>query len=350
MLCVGIPRWKQGYLPSFIAGPELEVLFVSESALSLRAHDAVLLWGTQNRHRSVAARADATRVPVWRMEDGFLRSVGLGSDLEEPLSLVVDTCGIYYDPNVPSDLERTLAEGEFGAAELARANSLRTRIVDAGISKYNVGLRRPVGPVDGGRPVVLVIGQVEDDASIELGTLDVRRNEDLLRAARLVRPHAHLIYKPHPDVVRGHRSDSLPLSLARRLCDEVVVHASLADCLNAADEVHTMTSLVGFEALMRGLRVMTYGQPFYSGWGLTEDRHPHPRRTRALSLDELVAGTLLRYARYVDPVTGQRTTAEATLERLLRKRRETPLKRLGLIGRQVRRLRNIVRGALGRAL
>ena len=81
--------------------------------------------------------------------------------------------------------------------------------------------------------------------------------------------------------------------------DLLVGQVPIAACLDAAHEVHTMTSLVGFEALLRGLPVVTYGQPFYAGWGLTEDRAPVSRRTRRLSLDELVAGALLRYPRYV---------------------------------------------------
>ena len=44
-----------------------------------------------------------------RVEDGFLRSRGLGADLIPPLSLVLDDMGIYYDPNSPSRLE-TLIE------------------------------------------------------------------------------------------------------------------------------------------------------------------------------------------------------------------------------------------------
>jgi capsular polysaccharide export protein len=73
----------------------------------------------------------------------------------------------------------------------------------------------------------------------------------------------------------------------------------IAACLALADEVHTMTSLVGFEALLRGLPVVTYGQPFYASWGLTQDHAPIQRRTRRLTLDELVAGALIRYPRYI---------------------------------------------------
>ena len=49
-----------------------------------------------------------------------------------------------------------------------------------------------------------------------------------------------------------------------------------------------MTSLTGSEALMREKCVVTYGQPFYAGWGLTQDRHPPARRTRRRILDAAV--------------------------------------------------------------
>jgi capsular polysaccharide export protein len=123
-------------------------------------------------------------------------------------------------------------------------------------------------------------------------------NLSLLRAVRLANPDAFIIYKPHPDVLSGNRSGSLH-DVTSAPWDLLVGQVPLATCLEAAHEVHTMTSLVGFEALLRGMRVVTYGQPFYAGWGLTEDQAPLARRTRRLSLDELVAGALLRYPRYV---------------------------------------------------
>jgi capsular polysaccharide export protein len=304
----------------------------------------LVVWGTREppELRALAARR---RVPIWRMEDGFLRSVGLGSDLYAPASLVVDPDGIYYDPTRPSALERILAEATFTDGELERARRLRERIVREGVSKYNIARGSYAGPGDG-RSLVLVIGQVEDDASIQLGCLDVRRNEELLRAARSARPDAHLVYKPHPDVVSGNRQDSLPLALARAIADDVVVDASLAECLGAADEVHTMTSLVGFEALLRRLPVSVYGQPFYAGWGLTNDRHPHPRRTRRLTLDELVAGALVRYPRYVSPVTRRFTTPEAIVEHLVRARMSPPAPwRHSWPARQMGKLLNLAKEA-----
>ena len=347
MVCVGFSTWKRGFLPSFLRGPGNRVIF-ADGAVEIAARidpsdDAVVVvWGTREDEAATTAAADAS-APIWRMEDGFLRSVGLGSDLYAPASLVLDPLGIYYDPQRPSELERILAEERFDEDELARARALRELVVASKISKYNVGVRRHVGPRAGdARQVVLAIGQVEDDASIQRGCLDVSKNEELVRAARIARPHAYLVYKPHPDVVSGNRQDSLPLDVARKLCDEVVVDATLPDCLAVASEVHTMTSLVGFEALLRELRVVAYGQPFYAGWGLTEDRHPHPRRTRRLSLDELVLGTLLSYPRYVHPRSGQYSTPEAIVE-YLRTAPRPPGWETTWAGRQVRKAVNIAR-------
>jgi capsular polysaccharide export protein len=351
VLAVGFQSWKRGYLPSFFQGEPYDLQFARRRAeVERRASPgtALLVWGV-SEPAWVRELADARELPLWRMEDGFLRSVGLGSDLYRPASLAVDTRGIYFDPSAPSDLEHLLRTLEPSAAELARAAALRASIVEAGLSKYNVGARRSVGLARGGRPVALVVGQVEDDASIQRGCVDLRTNEALLRAARRARPFAHLVYKPHPDVVSGNRRDSLPLTLAARLCDEVVVDASLADCLAAADEVHTLTSLVGFEALLRGVEVHTYGLPFYAGWGLTHDRHAIPRRGRAVSLDRLVTAALLRYPRYVHPETGRPIGAEDTVAWLLEARRGPALAPGGQrVRRQLRRLFHVVEGVLRR--
>lgn len=99
-----------------------------------------------------------------------------------------------------------------------------------------------------------------------------------------------------------------------------MVGAPLSGLFPLVDEVHTLTSLSGFEALLRGVPVVTYGRPFYAGWGLTEDRAPEGfppgRRGVARSLEELVAATLLLYPRYIDPVTLLPCQAELILERL----------------------------------
>jgi capsular polysaccharide export protein len=134
---------------------------------------------------------------------------------------------------------------------------------------------------------------------------------------RETRPDAHVIYKPHPDVEAGHRRGCLSDEDCLRFADEIVRDAPITALIDVADEVHVISSLAGFEALLRGMRVTTYGTPFYAGWGLTEDKGPPvERRSVRRSIDELVAAVLLLYPRYLDPVTGLPCPPEILIRRL----------------------------------
>ena len=264
----------------------------------------------------------ASDVRILRLEDGFLRSVGLGADLIRPLSWVVDGRGIYYDATRPSDLEHLLADTEFAPALVQRAAFLRERIVTEGLTKYNIGISGWQRP-DGAEKVILVPGQVESDASLVYGAPQIRSNIGLLQAVRQANPDAYVVYKPHPDVMAGLRAKGLGEDEARNCCDELVTDVAMGDLLRVVDEVHVLTSLAGFEALMRGKPVTCYGQPFYSGWGLTVDMIPHPRRQRRLSLDELVAGVLIEYPLYLSRVSNALITPEQALDELLAWRAKT---------------------------
>jgi capsular polysaccharide export protein len=172
-------------------------------------------------------------------------------------------------------------------------------------------------PAAPGRRRILVPGQVEDDLSVMRGGAGaVRGNLDLLRAVRAAEPEAFIVFKPHPDVEAGYRRGGVADGAAAGLADLVLEKVPIAPLLGQVDAVHTITSLAGFEALLRGLPVTCWGRPFYAGWGLTQDRAPIPRRARRLSLDELVAGALILHPRYQDPVTLLPTTPEALLDRL----------------------------------
>lgn len=352
-VCVGFSAWKRGFVPDFLETPRSTVRFArSVEAAEQRGlpDDATLVVWASGDTESARRLGERAGIPVWRMEDGFLRSVGLGSDLFAPASLVLDDRGIYYDPTRPSALEQILQETDFTAEERERARALRESILRAGLTKYNVGADRTLElPSRTHAPVVLVVGQVEDDASIRLGCPGIRTNLALLEEVREQRPDAVVVFRPHPDVVSGNRRGAVPPEVARALADVVADDHALAACLERADEVHTLSSLVGFEALLREKRVFTYGQPFYSGWGLTQDRHPHPRRTRRLSLDELVAGTLIRYPRYISLRTGRLTTPEVIV-RQLTELRDAHLSSSGVRVawsiRQARKARNLVRGVL----
>lgn len=252
-----------------------------------------------------------------RVEDGFLRSRGLGAALVPPLSLVADDLGIYYDPNHESRLERIIAEGPPPGGE-ARAAALIARMLELGLSKYNLGTTLPGLPADlpSGRRI-LIPGQVEDDASIRLGAGKEKTNLALLERARAENPSAVLIYKPHPDVEAGLRPGVIPPERLKDLADAVIRGVDAAAALRGVDELWTITSTMGFEALLRGLPVTTLGAPFYAGWGLTRDLGPVPARRRARpSVEAFAHAALIAYPRYFNPKTGLPCAPEAAIEYL----------------------------------
>ncbi|NEV61127.1 capsular polysaccharide biosynthesis protein [Thiorhodococcus minor] len=304
---LGFSPWKRKLAHRFMQGSELHFGERVMHSQAMHSNETVAVWGSTKTPPGVQAL---------RLEDGFLRSVGLGADLVEPLSWVIDGRGLYYDARHPSDLEILLQNHEFPTSLLQRARRLRERIVATGLTKYNVGTtpwRRP----ECAARVILVTGQVETDASILCGAPAIRRNIELLRAAREENPDAYLIYKPHPDVLAGLRAKGDDETCAQEWCDEVVINVPMGPLLDAVDEVQVLTSLAGFEALLRGKAVVCHGIPFYAGWGLTAERAPIERRSRRLTLDMLVAGSLILYPTYISRTTQRFTTPERALDELL---------------------------------
>ncbi|MDP4023268.1 capsular biosynthesis protein [Methylobacterium sp. NEAU 140] len=324
---VGMSRWKRPALDVLGLGPAGRPVhtMTTEAAITAgRRHGGrVLAWSTRAPGQLEAACAEAG-LPLARVEDGFLRSVGLGASLQPGASIVVDDLGIYYDPRRESRLQRLLAESAFPPDLVARARALREAVVARRLSKYNVGLDAGVLDWPAGRRIVLVPGQVEDDASVQHGSPLVRSNKALLAAARARNPDAFLLYKPHPDVEAGYRPGRIPEAEALALADRIVGGVSIVDLLDRVHHVETMTSLAGFEALIRGLTVATHGRPFYAGWGLSEDLAPGADRGRRLALDELVAGAMILYPRYLDPVAMKPCTPEQLLDRLSEARAAAP--------------------------
>lgn len=322
-IAVGYRRWKANNIRPFLGLDEGRVHFVRSAGAAARLKpgpdDRLVVWGG-DPEEAVTALARDSGAALLRMEDGFVRSVGLGSDFIPPLSLVLDRTGIYFDPRQPSDLERLLNAMVFSAEDRDRAAKVRRDIVMHGITKYNIERRQEPAWHPAGRRVVLVPGQVEDDASIRYGCEAVRTNLGLLQAVRQECPDAYIVYKPHPDVFARNRKGRVHLKSATRYADAIETVCSIVSCVEACDEVHTMTSLAGFDALLRGKTVTVHGRPFYAGWGLTRDRLPIPRRERVLDLDELVAGALLHYPIYWDQALKGFTTCEAVIRQLVRQR------------------------------
>ena len=316
----GMRLWKRRHLQNFF-GSSRRVAFTFDpdraQAKAQARGQKQLIWANSPTPSAAAA-------PVLRVEDGFLRSRGLGADLVPPLSLVLDDLGIYYDPRRQSRLETLILSPPPPGAE-ARASALIAQICSARVSKYNLGGSTPDLTLQPTGPRILVPGQVEDDASICLGTDTVRRNLDLLRAVRAANPRAVILYKPHPDVEAGLRPGAVDPADLQGLADCVAPLSDPLALIDICDQVWTMTSLLGFESLLRGKSVTCLGTPFYAGWGLTRDLGQIPLRRRQAAdghplprppLWQLVHATLVAYPRYRDSLTGRPCPAEVAVERL----------------------------------
>ena len=308
----GVRMWKRRNVTRFRPRTERRPKFTNkpENARTVASHEQRRLW----IWASHATRQDPQETGY--VEDGFLRSVGLGAELTQAASLVFDRSGIYYDPTRPSDLESLIATAAEGGADTVRARNLIDSILQARLSKYNVG-RTGTLPTRANGRTILVPGQVEDDASIQRGAGQVRTNVELLKTVRDRNPDAHLIYKPHPDVEAGLRTGLVSPDHLASLADEVARDLSPIGLIERADAIWTMTSLMGFEALIRDKHVTCLGMPFYAGWGLTTDLGPIcPRRAARPTLEQLAWATLIAYPRYVDPISGLPCTPELIVERL----------------------------------
>lgn len=344
---LGVSKWKRRYLAGFL-GFKASIQFVDKLD-QIPQMAKVLLWAAYAKTETLS-QLRAKRCEVVLLEDGFLRSVGLGLNHAPPFSLVLDRQGMYYDATQASDLETLLNTHVFSDEQCQRAEKLIHQMIDLKLTKYNLSsnlanqaltdLNHQLAVLPENKKVILVPGQVESDRSIALGSPVIQSNQALLKQVRQQNPAAFVIYKPHPDVLTGLRQGELVEQSG--LYDLQVIDIAMADLLDWVDEVHTMTSLTGFEGLLRGKKVVCYGQPFYAGWGLTEDTLPCERRGRNLTLAELVVGALMLYPTYADPKTGHLMDVETAIT-LIHQQKEHGEQGLVFYKRWLRKLRQLVK-------
>lgn len=319
---VGFARHKRDLARAHLGAAGAGAIFLRREPPDLlaraRAAGARELVAWSDRLSSTAeAAAREAGLAVTRVEDGFLRSRGLGRKRTPPASLCLDARALHFEAARASDLETLLQTHAFTDVERARGARLRETIVSGGVTKYNLREDAPdLRAAARGRRVALVMAQVPGDASLRGGAALFAGNLDFLDAVRAARPDAFVVFKDHPDLVAGLRPGATPRETAARRADLVLTSGDSAALYAQVDEVHVMTSLSGFEALLRGAAVTCWGLPFYAGWGLTTDRIACPRRTRRLALDELVVAAIGRYPSYLDPDSGVPCRAEDVLERL----------------------------------
>ncbi|MDI4500128.1 capsular polysaccharide biosynthesis protein [Moraxella nonliquefaciens] len=300
-----------------------------------------VVWGQKSKRllKDKLAKRGMINPVIWCMEDGFIRSYGLGATLIAPLSVVMDDVGIYFDATAPSRLEQILNTICLTDDQRQRAKGLHELFLTKRMSKYNLSTKnhdfiRQINALQSNRPIHLVVGQVEDDASVQTCTSVIKKNSELLARVRADFAHDVIIYKPHPDVEAGLRPGKAD---NHHMADVIAHDVAMPDCLDVCDVVHTISSLTGFEALLRGKSVVCYGLPFYAGFGLTDDVieanntskiNALGRRTRPnlppLTLEELIYATLIDYPMYHLPHKIGLATPEQVIAHLHDQRHTAP--------------------------
>jgi Capsule polysaccharide biosynthesis protein len=328
MLLWHVNIWKREFLVDYL--DDYRVCFV-RSRTSLRrlrrehpdlfqSKYALGVWGNRPEYELKRFAASA-RVDFFRIEDGFLRSMGGGILHSRPHSLVFDQGGLYYDARSKSDIQtffdQVNLDQDPNLAAQARAGLSLMRA--ARLSKYYTYFKdHPVELEDDEgqerREKILVVGQVPGDASIRYGNLfkfnllhQRFSNVKLMQAASDYFSAAKLFYKPHPDTGLA-KIKTIENSAHPRTVTIIDADEPIANLVSAVDAVFTQTSLVGLEAALRGTRTVVRGVPFYSGRGLTQDMRRTPRRQRKLTAEEMFAAAYILYPRYVHPQSSRRCT------------------------------------------
>ena len=286
--------------------------------------EAVAGWGHKETALKARDLAKKENVPYIAVEDGFLRSLDLGVNGGEALSLSVDPVGCYYDASSSSLIEELLKDRSwFDETVKNRAQKCITRIKELNLSKYNAAPLFDEKLLNNNeKHRVLIIDQCLNDASLLLGKAPNDVMVRMIKKARELYPDASLYIKVHPDVIAGKRQSLCDLNTFSSDIKVISQNATPYSLLKHFDVVFTATSLLGFEALLSGCVVHCFGLPFYAGYGLTQDELTSSRRTDIVtatgkvSIELLFAAVYLKLCRYINPVTKERTAIEDVIERL----------------------------------
>ena len=306
------------HIPEVASYKHIERIFIGQQ------DPTIVIWGMKAPDALFDYAAEH-KLEVWHIEDGFIRSIGLGADHIPPASVIIDkTGGLYFRSDRPSALEDALNSKVFTKSDIIRARSIMQEILRRNATKYNLSEAESNYVIDSTQSNVIIFGQCEDDNSVLYGSPEIRLNTDLIEQVLKDFPDSKVYYRPHPDVTAGLR---VQLSDVRPFEDRVCIMDQpypIWNNIEKFDRVCVMTSLAGFEALMRGKKVKTYGQPFYAGWGLTDDFLPCLRREQCRSLEEVFFGAYIEASTYLVPGTGLEVDIESALQLIFDKTPASP--------------------------
>ncbi len=171
---------------------------VGKTFIAQKRPNQIIGWGLRPSAVGSRAYAQKHQLPYIALEDGFLRSLGLGVKGYPPFSLVYDDIGIYYDTTCPSRLEKLLLEKPLQDQEQIKlAERALSQILTYGLSKYNHALDFSEIP-SAKEKIVLVIDQTFGDMAVKYGQASEVDFNKMLETAISENPEAQIWVKTHP--------------------------------------------------------------------------------------------------------------------------------------------------------
>jgi len=260
-------------------------------------------WGRKKSGLWAKNISKVSRGNLLLLEDGFIRSFGLGVDGCPSFSIIKDDIGIYYDATTPSKLENILNNYDFKTDKklMQIAKEARAKMIKYQISKYNNFKNVDLSYLNNKKEKVLIVAQTYGDSSLEYGLGNSFSTKEMITDAIKNNPNAEIYIKIHPDVLSGKKKSDIKDNDIPKSCHILTDNANPITLMNYFSKIYTKTSGMGFEALLLDKLVYTYGMPFYASWGLTNDKLKCNRRDRILTIDELFAGSYILYTDYYNP-------------------------------------------------
>lgn len=325
-IIIGCNDWKYGFIADYLK--EYRCAFGSRKLVGLNMvkilltlkfkPDVTVIWG-YTETRLLESFIKYKKIPLWRIEDGFIRSADLGASHSIPYSLVIDKKGLYYNSHKPSEIEDLLNTYDFDkeSDDYKQYSDILETINSHKISKYNPPILAHATPLKV-KNRILIIGQVDNDASLRYGNPNNWTMEDMVRLAYYENPNAEILYRPHPEVYKGYQKSKFKKQNIEKFAKVISSEEHIVELIERIDHVYTLTSLTGLEALLRGKKVTVLGMPFYAGWGLTDDRCSCSRRQRTLTIEQLFFATYIIYPKYFAESIGANNKKEAILSTILK--------------------------------
>ena len=272
-------------------------------------------------------KAEIRGIPKVFAQSGFIFSVvtnntiGVDEKFTRGHSAIFDHKGLYINANGVSNMEAIL-NSDFQLTEEQRIRALNVidLLKEHKIFKYNHQPEMDLNIGDPNRKKILVIDQTYGDQSIKFGWADDKTFSDMLEAAIKENPDADIIVKTHPEgnVTKGYLTSIKSKGNVYKI-DYGVNPASL---LEYVDKVYVCTSQMGFEALMYGKEVHTFGMSFYSGYGVTKDRLNCQRRTKRRSIEDIFYVAYILCTTYISYETNDICEIEQTIDEIIKLRDE----------------------------